>query len=435
MTSHRCSSIFLAVLAATLTLGLALSGQAQTETELYTFTGASGGEYPSYGVIFDSAGNLYGTTNNGGNSSNCEYGCGTVFKLSNTASGHWKKTMLHSFSAGNDGRQPEGLVLDAAGNLYGITDFGGASTACNRDGPGCGIVFKLTPTSSGPWKETILYNFAGGKTGMFPSGILTFDSSGNLYGAATFGGKPGGCPNLEQDAIGCGLVFKLTPTSHGPWKETVLYTFFGYADGAYPYGGVIFDAAGNLYGTGTFGGVGCAPLGCGVVFELSPTSTGPWKETTLYTFTGATDGNYPYGPPVFDTAGNLYASNIAGGATGSGTIFEVSPSSSGSWSETTIFNPDSTTGSYTMRPLLFDTAGNLYGENLDGGSANCGTIFELSPAAGTWTENTLLTFDCLAGGGSPSGGLIFDAEGNLYGTAGSGGVEATNAGVVFKITP
>ena len=270
------------------------------ETVLYTFTGKTDGASPSSGLIRDSAGNLYGTTGGGGALADCNgYGCGVVFKLDSTG----KETVLYNFTGGTDGTYPEfGLIRDSAGNLYG-TAFGGGGLSCNA-GYGCGVVFKLDTTG----KQTVLYTFTGGTDGGMPSSGLIRDGSGNLYGSAVSGGT------YQR-----GVIFKVTPTG----KETVLHNFTGGADGAYPWGGVIRDSAGNLYGTANTGGAlaDCYGFGCGVVYKLDPLG----NLTVLHSFTAGTDGAYPYAGLVRDTAGNLYGTANYGGSGGAGTVFEITP--------------------------------------------------------------------------------------------------------------
>jgi len=285
-----------------------------TETVLYAFSGGDDGGYPYAGLIFDAAGNLYGTTVLGGNR-----GFGVVFELMHTSNGMWKEKVLHAFTGGKDGGQLSGrLIFDERGSLYGDTTLGGNLADCQ--GNGCGVVFKLTPTSHGRWKESVLYSFAGGKDGAGPSGSsLIFDSVGSLYG--TTGGDAEGCQGLG----GCGVVFKLAPTSNGRWKETVLHTFTGGKDGAVAEPDLTFDSAGNLYGTTYYGGLANCAYGCGVAFKLMPTSNGQWKEIVLHSFTGGNDGGSPASGSIFDPEGNLYGSTAMGGANGWGVIFELTP--------------------------------------------------------------------------------------------------------------
>jgi uncharacterized repeat protein (TIGR03803 family) len=416
---------------AAFTFSLAVSAQAQTESVLYTFTTPGGGEYPVAGLVFDSAGNLYGTTNAGGNSTSK----GTVFKLSPTASGHWKKTELHFFGNTNDGSYPLAtLTLDTSGNLYGTAVYGGNTADCRLTGPGCGIVFELSPTSSGPWKEKILYTFTGGRDGSFPVGGLLPDGAGNFYGTTNYGGNLMDCKALGVG--GCGVVFRLSPTSTGTWKETVLYAFTG-PDGSDPEGNLLSDSAGNLYGTTFYGGTGtgCGPYGCGTVFELSPTSSGTWTESVLYSFTGGSDGFFPNGGVAFDAAGNLYGTNGSGGS--GGTVFEISPTSTLPWTEATLYTfTGGNDGDVPAGPVIFDSAGNFYGvTDQGGGSSNCGTLYKFSPSSGGWSETILHSFTCGADGGAPEGSLIFDSVGRLYGVASDANIQATSLGAVYRVNP
>jgi uncharacterized repeat protein (TIGR03803 family) len=260
----------------------------------YSFKGGADGAYPLAGLIRDAKDNLYGTTTYGGAS-----GQGVVFKLSPSGA----ETILYTFTGGADGADPHSALLrDAAGNLYGTTAYGGGSSACES---GCGTVFKVSPAGT----ETILYRFSGGADGAFPNAALIQDPALNLYSTTAYGG-----------ASGQGVVFKLSPSG----AETILYTFAGGADGANPYGGLLQDAAGNLYGTTTFGGAesSACPLGCGTVFKLSPSRT----EIVLHSFTRA-DGAEPYGALVRDGAGHLYGTTYSGGTsgTGVGVVFRLTP--------------------------------------------------------------------------------------------------------------
>ncbi len=219
-----------------------------------SFTNCTDGLYPLSGLIFDKAGNLYGTTSEGG-----AEGGGTVFKLTPKAGGGWKEKVLYSFCpqfSCDDGLTPvAGLILDTSGSLYGTTEYGG-DTNCNPPS-GCGTVFKLTPSRNGNWVESVLHSF-GGSDGAYPIASLIFDTTDNLYGTTLNGGDLNLCGNT-----GCGVVFKLTHAKT-KWKETILHTFFD-NPGAYPYGGVIFDSSGNLYGTTTDG-----VRAYGSVFMIAP---------------------------------------------------------------------------------------------------------------------------------------------------------------------
>jgi uncharacterized repeat protein (TIGR03803 family) len=382
---------------------------ASTYKVLHVFTGKDGAN-PSAGLVFDSVGNLYGTTVGSRT-------CGTVFKLAPGTNGSWTRTVLHYFG-GENGCQPyAGLTFDAAGNLYGSTAGGGAYNG--------GTVFQLSPSANGKWTQKVLHSFSGkGSDGYVPYAGLIFDPAGNLYGTTYGGGAHQG-----------GTVFELSPGANGKWTQAVLHGFCSLpkcADGEEPHTGVIFDSSGSLYGT-TFGG---GPAGKGTVFKLAPSSSG-WKETVLYSFCSlqnCNDGSEPYGV-VFDMAGSLYGTTSGGGTSGYGTVFEVlAGSPSGQSTETVLHNFDKSDGALPYGTLTFDAAGNLYGTTNEGGNVdcNCGTVFELAFSNGQWTETVLHVFFRRAGAG-PLAGPIFDSAGNLYGTTFYGG--ALGDGTVFELTP
>ncbi len=264
-----------------------------TETVLHSFTGSPDGATPGFGeLVFDHAGNLYGTTIGGGGSDPL----GTVFELMPSGSG-WTETVIFDF-IGSRGVFPDNrVVLDQAGNLYGTTHEGGEA--------GFGNVYELTPSGSG-WVESVLYNFQGGSDGGAPYGGVVLDQAGNVYGTTTFYGGPG---NL-------GTVFELAPP--GQWNFTLLHGFGCSPCGGGPYDSLTLDAAGNLYGT-TYGD---GAYTSGSVFKLTP-SGGGWIYTSLHDFCGGgppcTDGAYPYGGVVLDSSGNLYGT-ASGGGTGSGCV-------------------------------------------------------------------------------------------------------------------
>jgi len=326
------------------------------EQVLFNFYGPYG-DGPLGGLIFDAAGNLYGTTQSGSDSN-----LGTVFELTPTAGGGWTEQVLHNFNG--DGYDPlAGLVIDAAGNLYGTTDGG------NEDYP-YGTVFELTPTAGGGWTAKVLHSF-NAADGAYPwFGSLILDGAGNLYGTTLRGGT-----------YGAGVVFELTPTMEGNWTETVLHSFSqNGTDGYFPFGGVIFDATGSLYGTTWIGGSNDA----GTVFELTPTGDGNWTETLLHTFGGGTDGANPAAGLIFDAAGNLYGTTGAGGnyGYGYGTVFELMPNGSGGWTEQILYNfRNSPDGNDPDTPLVLDSAGNIYGATGGGGTYGYGTVFELTHAS------------------------------------------------------
>jgi len=430
---------------------------------LYSFCSqpdCTDGGNPVGGLIMDAAGNFYGTTENGGtsNSAVChaEYstsGCGTVFQLSPDPSGTgWTETVLYSFCLQPgcaDGAYPSsGLIADAAGNLYGTTRYGGG-IGCN--GYGCGTVFKLSLNPADPsgtgWSETVLYSFCSNTNcadGSRPQASLGMDPAGNLYGTTPQGGIGGGY------FAGYGVVFELIPDPTGTvWTQTVLYSFCSLAncaDGATP-NGVIIDTGGNLYGTTSSGGLVSASHydGSGVVFKLSTDATGTgWTEAVLYSFCSQSrcaDGAWPVEGVIADTAGNLYGATSDGGTLGRGAVFKMALDPSGTgWTETLLYSFCAQTYCEPGSGVSIDAAGNLYGTtSVD----RMGSVFELTPdPTGTaWTPTVLCEFhygSCPVGR-YPNGGLIADAAGTVYGTAGYGGISSIHfpfgSGVVFKLTP
>ena len=301
-------------LALLLTLAVAQLLQAQSFTVIHNF-GGSEGAFPFAGLTMSRAGNLYGTAFQGGAG-----GFGGVLQLAHSPAG-WVATTIYSFNGGNNGDNDGGypsarLVFGPDGNLYGTT-AGGGNSSCNY----CGTVFELRHPShtckpaSCPWTETVLYRFSGAPDGALPYSPLLFDQAFNLYGTTESGGS--------SCTYGCGTVYRLTHAKSG-WTESILYNFTGNADGGYPTAGLIFDRAGNLYGT--------APVsssGGGTVFQLVP-SADAWTENVLYTFQNGSDGGQPYAGLIFDGTGNLYGTTAAGGAGNGGTAFELS-SSHGVW--------------------------------------------------------------------------------------------------------
>ncbi len=389
-------------------------GGSGTESALYSFAGGSDPKLPYAGLIFDKAGNLYGTTEFGGTN-----GQGTVFEITPTSSG-WTETVLYNFTGSADGGQPfASLIFDSAGNLYGTTNFGGSSN-CNM---GCGTVFKLTPGSGG-WTESVLYAFTGGTDGREPYARLRFDTAGSLYGTTLLGGNIG-----SVCSEGCGTVFKLKPGTSG-WTESVLYAFQGAGDGAAPYDGLALDAAGNLYGTAYTGGASAD----GVIFKLSPGSSG-WTESVLHTFKGLSDGKYPYGDLILDAAGNLYGTAFQGGS-GYGVVFQLMLNTNGRWIEKVLHSFVNAPAGNPVAGLVMDATGNLYGTTMLGVTetscgGGCGSLFKLSPASTGWTYKVVHQFGRGTDGFHPTGDLILDASGNMYGTTLAGG--AQGSGMVFEI--
>ena len=346
--SHFCGAVF--------ELSPAQGG-GWTETVLHSFI-ANGvdGWYPETGLIFDTAGNLYGTTVYGP-------GYGTVFELSPSAGGGWTEQILYTFTGPNDGRYPRGLTFDSAGNLFGITSNGGIYCSPFQ---GCGTVFELSPAQGGGWTETVLHSFGDGTDGDTPVAPLILDSAGNFYGTTNAGGV----------GVAYGTVFELSPALGGGWNLTTLYSFGALPDGQNPWAGPLaFDPAGNLYGTTGFGGTNRN----GTVFELSPNGSGGWTETVLHSFGSGFDGVLPFGSVIVDADGNLYGTTTQGGGDGGGIVFELSPGGSGSWTETVLLNFVGTDGAYPFAGLTFGPAGVLYGTTGYRGTYSGGTAFELSP--------------------------------------------------------
>jgi uncharacterized repeat protein (TIGR03803 family) len=416
---NKKTSIALTVALAVFTVALLVTGTcavAQTETVLYSFGDLIGGYFlngalPYGGVIFDAGGNLYGTTLDGGT---C---CGTVFELSPKAGGGWTEKVYNFDANGIDGYYPSpGLVLDAAGNLYGTTYGGGAFTY--------GTVFELTPAIGGGWTHKILDSFGNGTDGFSPNGNLIFDAAGNLYGTTGAGGAYG-VPGFD---IG-GTVFELTPNPSGSWTKKVLHSFGNGTDGQTPYAGLILDASGNLYGTTTSGGA----YSQGTVFELRLRAGQGWAEKILHSFnSNGVDGVSPYAGLVLGTADDLYGTTEGGGNYQNGAVFELRRNARRGWIEKILHNFNSSDGRAPTGALILDAVGNLYGTTQAGGAYGGGTVFELVRANGNWSERVLHTF-AGADGAAPYPGVILDGAGNLYGTTNFGGTYTY--GTVFKITP
>ncbi len=390
---------------------------------LYNFSGGTDGGAPDAGLILDASGNLYGTTQIGG-----AYGDGTVFELTKNSNGSWTESVLYSFAGGSDGATPVDYVtFDANGNLYGTTQYGGDYSA--------GTVFQLVPHSGGTWTESVLYSFTGGSDGANPWYGVIFDAKGTLYGVTSGGGTQS-----------MGAVYMLTPNSDGNWTYGPLHSFTGGTDGSYPlYGGnLTFDTAGNLYGA-TSDGVdawGNCPSSkdCGSIFELTPNSNGTWTEQVIFRFLGDTkgaSGRKPLSPLIFDSAGRLYG-HACGGGGWYGGVFRLTPTKNGRWNQSVLHafkgNQD---GAYPGDKIAFDAAGSLYGttdlgEDLNG---NCcyGQVYKLIPHSQGWSKQALQFTGPPQDGSNPGTGVVLDTAGNLYGTTSNGGTSGN--GVVFEITP
>jgi len=397
-------------------LAMSAAMQAQSFTILHSFADGEDGAYPKAGLAIDRAGNLWGTTSGG--TSNAS----SAFELKQAGSG-WVLKPLFDFSYSDRGMYGYGLASKPAiardGTLYAAAPQGGNDN-CQID---CGLVLKLQPPPNicssviCLWNATVLYAFNGLSDGMAPDQII-LDSSGNIYGTTLYGGTGASC-----SGYGCGTVYQLT-NSGGAWTKSTLYEFQG-SDGQYPIGGVIFDAAGNLYGVADRGGAD----NYGIVYELSPVGNGLWTETILHSFLG-TDGKYPLGPLLMDASGNLYGTTQQGGSDIGGTVFELSQSSPGTWTLQTLYAfsviPKATGG------LAMDSAGNIYGTTQHAGANNDGTVYKLTPSNGNWIYTDLHDFSA-SDGSTPNGGPIVDANGNIYGTSYSGGSQGL--GTAWKLTP
>ncbi len=427
-------TIFCGFLVAALTITPAA---AQNYAVIHNFSGGSDGSGPNAGVTIDRAGRLYGTTSAGGNGgANCNYhgagnGCGTVYRLTAQGSG-WITSPLYVFQGGQDGSSPWARVIAGPdGTLFGTTMFGGGGACVNNQfGTGCGTIFRLQPPANAcssvncPWHETILHTFDGngaGTHGANPMSEVVLDAAGNFYGTASVGG-----------ASGNGLVYKMTKTN-GNWAYSVIYSFAGPPnDGSGPMSGLVFDQAGNLYGTTSAG-----PHGSGAVFEISPSGSG-WTERVLYSMNlNGSDGSEPQGGLIFDPLGNLYGATTQGGANMAGTAFELSPNGN-SWTYSVLTNfPNNGCSSCIQgseASLFRDNAGNLYGTSPNGGSSGfCGAVFKLTPAQSGYSYDSLYDFQCDANGAFPFGNLVPDGSGNLVSTAGGGG--SSSHGVVFTVSP
>jgi uncharacterized repeat protein (TIGR03803 family) len=396
----------LGALAVSLLLG-ASALAAGNERVVYSFTGGNDGADPAVQLLFDASGDAFGTSVSGGAD-----GCGTAYELKPAGRAQWQQTLLHTFSCGADGKNPYGgLVADAMGNLYGTTVAGGSGGTC--DGDGCGTVYELTPSG-----ETVLYNFTGANDGFGPGGPVVFDRSGNLFGTTPDGG-----------AHGLGVVYELSPSSGG-WQYRVLHAFSGGADGAVgSLGALLVDAKGALYGLAESGGAN----GLGTIYKLAPAGR-KWRFTTLYAFKGQPDAASPYGGLVADKKGTLYGTTYYGGPSGQGTVFALSRNGRRGWSERVVysFTGDADGGSPTST-LVVDGAGALLGTASAGGNPSCGCGVAFAVAPSTGKETVEHTFGGGHDGMYPYYGLTAAAKGVYYATTAAGGAE--DMGAIFALKP
>jgi hypothetical protein len=342
------------------------------EEVLYRFSGRGDGAYPNSGPIIDAAGNLFGTTIQGGSNS-CYGGCGTVFELIR-GKHSWTEQVLYTFAGSNDGIDPVGgVIFDTNGNLYGATSQGGTGSSCSLFG--CGTVFELSPSVDGSWKETIVYNFTGSTDGGHPASRLIFDQSGNLYGTT------GGSGNYTCTHIGgCGNAYRLAPGSGGSWTETALYDFKREGgQGIFPSGSLLLKGNGELYGATTSGGDGD-----GTVFELHESGKDIWQRSSLHIFYGTPDGKRPADSLIHGNEDVFFGVTNEGGANYVGSIFELRRSNK-SWKEKILHSFGSSgDGAGPSGRLLLGSNGHLYGVTVGGGKGTscqggCGTVYELVP--------------------------------------------------------
>jgi uncharacterized repeat protein (TIGR03803 family) len=346
----------------------------------------------------------------------------SVILLGGTGAFAQTLTTLHDFGANRDGQNPQaGVVFDQQGNLYGTT-IGAVN--------GNGIVYSLTPPEGGgaPWTESVLHKFAGQPDGAVPVCSLTISPSGDLFGTT----EEGGTHNM-------GTVFGVKPPQNtgGPWKERVLYSFGSLAtDGVVP-NAELLPANPGFYGVTREGGA----HGFGTVFLVTPQAgEGNWNETILYSFAGSGDAAFPSGGLVADRVGNLYGVTLLGGANNLGAVYQLSPPTreGGSWTETVIFSFSGPDGTLPSGRLEFDQSGALYGTTDGGGSLQEGTVFQLAPSSrpgGSWIQSVLYNFSGGQDGGNPVAGVIINNMGRVFGTASTGGSGALSGGVIFRLDP
>lgn len=402
---------------------------AQTESVIYNFTGGTNdAAVPANGLTFHN-GSIFGVTNEGGGYNED----GILFQLSPTGNGRWNEQAIHVFEGGDDGAAPSPVIFDARGNLYGEAVSGGQY--------GCGLVYEFSPKGSGWSKMKVLYSFTCRSDGFFPSGGLTFDAAGNLYGTT---GKGGDLNRCQSEASGCGVIFKLTPGANDTWTEWVLYNFTGQADGYAPQGGLTLDSTGNLYGTTQWYGYNDADVGWGVTFELSPQPQGKWKYAALHRFSNETGGQLPFSSLVL-LNGNVYGTTWTGGSVsacngaGCGIAYKVSVASKRFKILHTFTG--AADGGNLFSPLTLAN-GKLYGTTQIGGDLNlcqgtggsqgdgCGVVYELSPAGEFQVVYTFENSNNDDGDG-PDGRMASDSSGNLYGETRIGGTDGL--GAIFEI--
>ncbi len=411
-------------------LPIAVAEAGAPEKILHDFQGGPQGAFPGVALTPDSHGGFFGTT------AGFQDFDGSVYEISPPAGGahRWTLKVLHNFQGLRDGQGGAGtLAADASGNLFGVTNNGGAHQL--------GSVYELSPPAQGVtrWTKRTIYSFTGHRIdGTIPVGGVIFDAAGSLYGVTANGGN-GPC------SFGCGTVFKLTPSGgglggSGEWTETLLHQFQAGHDGAVPLAALVMDASGNIFGSAAGAGLlhECDG-GCGTIFRLALESDGVNRKFSVIKELTADLGDSPLGPLLLDAAGNLFGTAFAWGRKFHGTAFELSPPAAGgtSWRATVLHSfTGGNDGYFPKAALIADASGTLYGTTEFGGADSQGVIFALHPPAmanAHWTESILHAFRYNNDGSGPTSPLIFGADGLLYGTTYQGGKH--NLGTLFQIAP
>jgi hypothetical protein len=405
---------------------------AQTESILHRFNPTTtDGNDPGSGLIADKAGNLYGTTRQGGTED-----CGIAYELTPPAPGgsSWMETILHDFAGGTDGCLPIGaLAMDKNGNLFGTTAYGGEGVNENSNG----TVFELTPASGGSWSYAVIASFDSGVVAVSPTAQLVIDTSGNLYGTSN-----GGINNFTECGGSCGNIFELQPptVAGGTWIGASIYNFQGGTTDGFGPSGLALGPEGVIYGTTGEGG----PEDYGTFFKLTaPTAPGAWTERVVYLFTSA--NSVPFGNLVAGTKGNYFGTSE--GPYPLGAVYELFPPSAGKgWTESILHTFTGGSDGSSPSGVIADRFGNLYGVNNFGGTSNngncltggCGAVYELSPPAVSgeaWTETTLHDFIGGYDGGNPIGPVVL-VKGMVFGTTSYGGTPKYGlGGTVFRVMP
>lgn len=407
----------MAVICAVLTISL--PAPAQTYTVINTFSGSNGAQ-PLSGLIFDKLGNLYGTTSAGG------LGGGVVFRLSKSGN-TWTETVLYEFgSHAKDGSYPMGrLIIDGNGNLYGTTYLGGANNA--------GTIYQLKRNGTS-YTESVVHHFGGGNDGANPTSGLVADAAGNGYGTTYYGGTNKNCAAFGG-VFSCGTVYQISAKNGTTYN--VIHNFAGGADGAFPWSDLTLDSSGHLFGECVYG----SQYGKGLLYELG-LSGGQWVEKPIHPWGNKDDGTYIYGGVTFDAAGNMFGVSSGGGAHGGqGTVFEFTPNGDGFLEHNLHGFGTALDGQFPEGNLMVDANDNLFGVTHGGGAYGYGMVYAISFMQNNWIEKVLHDFTGGNDGATTFATLVMDASGNLYGTTTYGGSARgcgtgpiPGCGVVFQIT-